>query len=278
MTVKVYKPTTAGRRQASHLSRPHLTLKQPEKSLLAGRVKKTAGRNNYGKVTIRHRGGGAKRLLRLIDWKRDKTDVSGKVTAIEYDPNRTSDLALIHYADGAKRYILAPVGIKVGDIVSSGPNAEIKPGNTLPLRQIPLGTPIHNIELTIGKGGQIIRSAGSQALIQSKESGFAAVLLPSKEIRLVHLDCKATIGQVGNPEQRNVKLGKAGRRRHLGWRPSVRGVAMHPDAHPHGGGEGRSGIGMPSPKSPWGKPTLGKKTRKRKKYSNKHIVKYRRQK
>lgn len=278
MAIKLYRPTTAGRRHASVLDTKHLTRKQPEKALLRGLRKRSAGRNNYGQVTIRHRGGGAKRLLREIDWKRHKQGVPGKVVAIEYDPNRTSDIALVHYQDGDKRYIVAPVDLKIGDTIAAGDGAEIKPGNTLPLKQIPLGTPIHNLELTPGKGGQIIRSAGSQAIIQSKENGFAAVLLPSKEVRMVRLTCVATIGQVGNPEHRTVKLGKAGRRRHMGWRPAVRGVAMHPDAHPHGGGEGRSGIGMPSPKSPWGKPTLGKKTRKGKKYSSKYILKNRKAK
>lgn len=278
MTIKLYKPNTAGRRNASSLEPSRLTKKEPEKSLMGGLAKKSAGRNNRGRVTTRHRGGGAKRLLRTIDWKRDKYDVPGIVVAIEYDPNRTSDIALIHYKDGDKRYIIAPVGLKIGATITSGENSEIAPGNTLSLKQIPLGTIVHNVELTPGKGGQIIRSAGSQALIQSKENGFAALLLPSKEIRLIRLQNKATIGQVSNPELRNVKLGKAGRRRLMGWRPAVRGVAMHPNAHPHGGGEGRSGIGMPSPKSPWGKPTLGKKTRKLKKYSNKYIIRTRRQK
>lgn len=276
MAIKVYRPTSQSRRHASILDPNRLTRKQPEKTLLLGVLKKAAGRNNYGKVTTRHRGGGAKQLLREVDWKRDKTNVPGQVVAIEYDPNRTSDLSLIHYADGAKRYILAPLGLKTGDTILSGPKATITTGHTLPLKNIPVGTPIHNLELTPGKGAQIIRSAGSQALIQSKENGFATVLLPSKEIRLIRWECIATIGQVGNPEHRTIKLGKAGRRRHQGWRPAVRGVAMHPDAHPHGGGEGRSGIGMPSPKSPWGKPTLGKKTRKYKKYSHKYIVKHRR--
>lgn len=246
--------------------------------LYFGARKRTGGRNSSGRLSVRHRGGGAKRLLRSIDWNRDKFDVPGLVAAFEYDPNRTANLALVHYADGDKRFILAPAGINLGDPIISSAKAEIKPGNTLPLKKIPVGTPIHNLELTPGKGGQIVRSAGTQAFIQSKEKDFVAVLLPSKEIRLVRASCLATVGQVSNIEHRTHKFTKAGTRRHLGWRPTVRGVAMHPDAHPHGGGEGRSGIGMPSPKTPWGKPTLGKKTRRRKKYSHAHIIKDRRQK
>jgi large subunit ribosomal protein L2 len=241
-------------------------------------VKKSAGRNNTGRVTVRHRGGGHKRQLRQIDWQRNKIDVPGTIMAIEYDPNRTANIALIFYSDGDKRYILAPLGIKIGDKIRTSEKADIKPGNTLPLKNIPIGTPIHNLELTPGKGGQLVRSAGAQAFIQSKEKDVAAVLLPSKEIRLISNQCFATIGQLSNPEHRTLSFGKAGRRRHLGWRPTVRGVAQHPDSHPHGGGEGRSGIGMPSPKSPWGKPTLGKKTRRHKKYSDKHIVRDRRKK
>lgn len=272
MTLTIVKPTTPGQRHYHKLDSNRFTTSKPEKSLLLGRVSSTAGRNHHGQVTIRHRGGGAKRLLRAIDWKRDKRDLIGMVKSIEYDPNRSADIALIYYPDGAKRYILAVAGLKVGDAISASPKADIKPGNALPLSKIPLGTPIHNLELTPGKGSQLVRGAGSQALIQSKENGFATVLLPSKEIRLIKLNCYATIGQVSHPEYRLRKLSKAGRRRHLGWRPAVRGVAMHPHAHPHGGGEGRSGIGMPSPKSPWGKPTLGKKTRKKTKYSRKFIL------
>ncbi len=276
MPLKLARPTSAGFRHRSVLPSQRITKARPEKSLLAGPIKKHSGRNNLGQVTIRHRGGGHKRRLRLIDWQRNKLNLAGKVIAIEYDPNRSADLALIHYPDGDKRYIIAPHEMKVGDTVISSDKADIKSGNSLPLRHIPIGTPIHNLEITPGKGGQLVRGAGSQAFIQSKEHGFATVLLPSKEIRLLRLDCRATIGQVTNPEFRTLKLGKAGRKRHMGWRPTVRGVAMHPDAHPHGGGEGRSGIGMPSPKSPWGKPTLGKKTRRLKRYSHKYIIKHRR--
>lgn len=277
MTLAVVKPTSAGRRHQVNVTR-YLTRGRPEKSLLVGRVKKSAGRNNTGRVTVRHRGGGHKRQLRHIDWQRNKIDVPGTIMAIEYDPNRTANIALVFYADGDKRYILAPLGIKIGDKIRTSRKADIKPGNTLPLKNIPIGTPIHNLELTPGKGGQLVRSAGAQAFIQSKEKDVAAILLPSKEIRLISNKCFATIGQLSNPEHRTLSFGKAGRRRHLGWRPAVRGVAQHPDSHPHGGGEGRSGIGLPSPKSPWGKPTLGKKTRRHKKYSDKHIVRDRRKK
>lgn len=236
---------------------------------------KHAGRDARGRISIRHRGGRQKRFLRLIDWKRDKFDIPGQVTLIEYDPNRTADIALVAYADGEKRYILAPEGLKIGDRIISSSKAEVESGNTLPLKKIPLGTPIHNLELRPGKGGQIVRSAGSAAQILAKEKGMATIKLPSGEQRLVSLDCLATIGQVSNPLWRTIKLGKAGRKRHMGVRPAVRGVVMHPGAHPHGGGEGKSGIGMPSPKSPWGKKTLGKKTRRPKKYSDKYIVKRR---
>lgn len=246
--------------------------------MVKGAVKKTGGRNASGKVTIRSRGGGHKRLLRRIDFKRDKYEIPGKVVAIEYDPNRNANLALIHYADGEKRYHLAPSQLKIGSIIVSGENVEIKVGNSLPLKNIPVGTPIHNLELEPKKGGQMVRGAGTAAVIQSKEGKHATIQLPSKEKRLINLDCFATIGQVGNQDWKTIKFGKAGRRRHMGFRPKVRGVAMHPGAHPHGGGEGRSGIGMPSPKSPWGKPTLGKKTRKKSKYSDKLIIKDRRAK
>lgn len=253
-----------------------ITKSTPEKSLLVRRIKKHAGRNSSGRITVRHRGGGAKRLLRKIDFKRNKFDIEGKVMAIEYDPNRSASIALIYYPDGDKRYILAPSDLKGGDKIISAIKAPIKPGNSLPLKNIPVGIPIHNLEMTPGKGGQLIRSAGSQALIQSKEAGFASILMPSKELRLIKDTCRATIGQLSNRDHRTLKLGKAGRKRHLGWRPTVRGVAQHPGSHPHGGGEGRSGIGMPSPKTPWGKPTLGYKTRKQKKYSDKYIVRDRR--
>lgn len=234
---------------------------------------KHAGRDASGKISVRHRGGRQKRFQRLIDFKRDKGDIPAKVVSLEYDPNRGADIALVVYADGEKRYILAPKGLKIGDQLSSGEKAELKIGNALALEKIPVGTVIHNVELTPGKGGQIVRGAGTGAVVQAKEDGFATLKLPSGELRKVKLECFATIGQVSRPELKTIKLGKAGRRRLMGWRPAVRGVAMHPGAHPHGGGEGRSGIGMPSPKSPWGKKTLGKKTRKRKKYSDKLIVK-----
>jgi len=233
---------------------------------------KKSGRNSEGKVTVRHQGGRHKRFLREIDFKRDKLDIPAKVASIEYDPNRGARIALLFYADGEKRYILAPQDLQVGDEVMAGQKADIKPGNALPLREIPLGTLIHNLELKPGKGGQIVRGAGTAAILMNKEEKYALVKLPSGEQRKINLDCYATVGQIGNIDWKNRFLGKAGRKRHLGIRPTVRGVAQHPDSHPHGGGEGRSGIGMPSPKSPWGKPTLGKKTRKKKKYSDKLIV------
>lgn len=278
MAVTQIRPTTPGRRHYTSVKNNDLSANQPHKPLLKGTLKKRAGRNNSGKITVRHRGGGNKRQYRAIDFKRNKIDVPGKVISIEYDPNRTSHIALISYTDGDKRYILAPQGLSAGDTVVSAEMTDIKPGNTLQLKNIPVGTPIHNIELTPGKGGQIVRSAGSAATIQSKEDDFVQVLLPSKEIRLVKATCKATVGQLSNVDHQNVSLGKAGRRRHMGWRPSVRGTAQHPAAHPHGGGEGRSGVGMKHPKTPWGKPALGKKTRNKKKYSNKYIVRDRRRK
>ncbi len=269
------RPTSNGTRHASYISSKKYSTKKPHKGL--SRIKsKITGRNNQGKITIRHRGGASKRKLRLLDFRRDKIDVVGKVVSIEYDPNRSADIALITYVDGEKRYILSPDGLLVGHEVVSGSQADIKPGNSLPLRDIPLGTPIHNIELTPGKGGQMVRGAGTAATVQSKEGKFAQVLLPSKELRLISLDCRATIGQVSNQEHKIITYGKAGRRRRMGWRPTVRGVAMHPAAHPHGGGEGRSGIGMKAPKTPWGKKALGKKTRKLKKYSNRYIIRDRR--
>ena len=239
---------------------------------------KKSGRNNSGKITVRHRGGRQKRYLRLIDWKRQIVDIPAKVTSIEYDPNRTSDVALLFYPDGRKNYILAPQGLKVGDTVVSSEKADIKPGNTCLLKNIPVGISIHGLEITPGKGAQLIRSAGNHALIQSKEGDKVLVKMPSGEIRLFKGSARATIGALSNPEHKQEKLGKAGRKRHMGIRPTVRGVAQHPGSHPHGGGEGRSGIGMPSPKSPWGKKTLGKITRKRKKYSNKVIIQSRRRK
>jgi large subunit ribosomal protein L2 len=237
-------------------------------------LKKQAGRNFRGKITVRHRGGGHKRRYRVIDFQRDKFGVPGRVDSIEYDPNRSARIALIVYADGEKRYIIAPVGLKVGDMIESGPEAEVQVGNALPITKIPVGTTIHNIELSIGKGGQLVRAAGTSAQLLAKEGRYAQVRLPSGEVRLVNVQCMATIGQVGNTEHGNIKLGKAGRKRWLGFRPSVRGSAMDPASHPHGGGEGRSPIGMPSPKSPWGKPTLGKKTR-RNKATDKWIVRRR---
>jgi large subunit ribosomal protein L2 len=250
-----------------------ITRSKPERSLLRP-LKKRAGRNFRGKITVRHRGGGHKRRYRVIDFKREKFGVPGRVGTIEYDPNRSARIALVVYADGEKRYILAPLGLRVGDVVTSGPDAEIQPGCALPIANIPVGTTIHNIELHIGKGGQLVRAAGTSAQLLAKEGRYAHIRLPSGEVRLVNVQCMATIGQVGNTEHGNIKLGKAGRKRWLGFRPSVRGSAMDPGSHPHGGGEGRSPIGMPSPKSPWGKPTLGKKTR-RNKSTDKWIVRRR---
>jgi len=270
MAVKKYKPTSPARRAMTGYSFSEITSTTPEKSLLAP-LKSKGGRNNHGRLTVRHQGGGVKRMYRLVDFKRIKDDIPAKVASIEYDPNRTSYIALIHYADGAKSYILAPVGLKVGDTVVSGENADIKPGNCLPLRRIPVGTMIHNIELKAGKGAQLVRSAGVSAQLMAKESEYVHVRLPSNEMRLIHGNCKASIGQVGNLEHENVKIGKAGRNRHLGIRPTVRGVVMNPIDHPHGGGEGRSPIGRKSPVSPWGQKTLGFKTRK-KKASDKYIV------
>jgi len=274
MAIKTYKPTTPGRRHRRDLDFSGLTKKKPEKSLTK-KLSYKAGRNFSGKITVRHRGGRHKRLYRIIDFKRQKKDIPAKVVSLEYDPNRSAHIALLHFSDGAKAYILAPQELKLGQTVLATDKAPIKPGNALSLKNIPVGTIIHNIELTPGKGGQLVRSAGTAAILQSKDK-TAAIKLPSGEIRQVSLNCYATIGEVSNPELKNIKLGKAGRKRHLGFRPAVRGVAMHPGAHPHGGGEGRSGIGMPSPLSPWGKKTLGKKTRRKRKYSNKFIIKDRR--
>ena len=274
MAVKVYRPTSPGRRGMTGATFEEITKARPEKSLLLP-LKKRAGRNSQGRITVRHRGGGAKRRLRIIDFKRDKLDVPGKVAAIEYDPNRSARIALIYYVDGEKRYILAPLGLKVGDMIKSGSQAEIKPGHTLPLRLIPSGTLVHNIELQKGKGGQLVRSAGMSAQIVAKEGKYTLIRLPSGEARRINSDCTASIGQVGNVDHQGIKLGKAGRKRWLGWRPTVRGSAMSPRDHPHGGGEGRSPIGLPGPKTPWGKPALGYKTRKKKKASDKMIVKRR---
>ena len=271
MAVKIYKPTTPGRRNMSVLSFSDLTKKAPEKSLLET-LKKHAGRNNLGRITVRHHGGGNRRKYRVIDFKRSE-NATGTVIALEYDPNRTANIALIQYENGKKCYIIAPVDLKVGDKVSSGADSDIKPGNTLPIQNIPVGTLIHNIELYPGRGAQMVRSAGAMAQLMAKENGMAQIRLPSTEVRLVRLDCKATIGQVGNLEHENVKIGKAGKTRHMGIRPTVRGSVMNPCDHPHGGGEGRSPIGRPSPVTPWGKPTMGYKTRNKKARTNKFIVK-----
>ena len=263
MPLKTYRPTTPSRRGMTSAAFEEITKDKPEKSLVKAKRKNNAGRNSRGKITVRHRGGGSKKKLRQIDFKRDKVGVPGTVAAIEYDPNRSARLALVHYADGDKRYIIAPQGLGVGQPVMAGPNAPIKPGNTLPMKAIPTGTMIHAIEMHRGKGAQIVRSAGTSAQLLAKEEPHVMVRLPSGEIRRFDAECVATIGQVGNQDHKNIKLGKAGRSRHRGRRPSVRGVAMTPRDHPHGGGEGRSGIGMPGPKSPWGKPTLGHKTRRK---------------
>jgi large subunit ribosomal protein L2 len=273
MGVRKYKPTSPGRRGMSGDLFEEVTKRRPERALIRPR-KSSGGRNAQGRITVRHRGGGHRRLLRAVDFRRDKHGVPGRVAAIEYDPNRSARLALLHYADGEKRYILAPAGLGVGDVVLSGPQADIRPGNCLPLANIPLGTLIHNIELQQGRGGQIVRSAGASAQLLGKEGAYAAVRLPSGEVRRVRQDCYATIGAVGNPDHANIKLGKAGRKRHLGFRPTVRGSAMTPRDHPHGGGEGRAPVGMPGPKSPWGKPTLGYKTRKNKR-TDKYIIRRR---
>jgi len=273
MPVKKYKPVTPGQRGMTGHTFEEVTKSKPERSLLLP-LRKQGGRNAVGRVTVRHRGGGHRRFIRIVDFKRDKQDIPAKVAAIEYDPNRTARLALLHYADGEKRYIVAPLGLRVGDAVMSGPNAEIRPGNALPISNIPVGTTIHNIELREGKGGQLVRSAGSSAQLLAKEGDFAQIRMPSGEVRLVRQVCYATIGQIGNVDHSNIKLGKAGRKRHLGIRPTVRGTAMSPRDHPHGGGEGRQPIGLPGPKSPWGKPTLGYKTRRNKK-TDKYIVRRR---
>jgi len=270
MAVKKYKPTTPGQRGMTGYTFEEITKSKPERALIKP-LKKSGGRNVHGRITVRHRGGGHRRQLRMVDFKRDKVGIPAKVAAIEYDPNRTARLALLNYADGEKRYIIAPLDLKVGDTVLSGPTAEIRPGNSLPISNIPVGTMVHNIELYEGRGGQLVRSAGGSAQLLAKESDYAQVRLPSGEVRLIRQRCTATIGQVGNVDHGNIKLGKAGRKRHLGVRPTVRGSAMSPRDHPHGGGEGRQPIGMPSPKSPWGKPTLGKKTR-RNKSTDKYIV------
>ncbi|MTT32765.1 50S ribosomal protein L2 [Terrilactibacillus sp. BCM23-1] len=274
MPIKKYKPTSNGRRNMSSLDFAEITTNKPEKSLVTG-LSKNAGRNNQGKLTVRHQGGGHKRKYRIIDFKRNKDGIPGRVATIEYDPNRTANIALINYADGEKRYILAPKGIKVGTPIMSGADADIKVGNALPLKNIPVGTIIHNIELKPGNGGQLVRSAGAEAQILGKEGKYVLVRLGSGEVRMILETCRATIGQVGNLEHELVSVGKAGRSRWLGKRPTVRGSVMNPNDHPHGGGEGRAPIGRKSPMSPWGKPTLGYKTRKRNKPSDKFIVRRR---
>lgn len=277
MAIKKYKPTSPARRFMTVSTFDEITKTEPERSLLKP-LKNNAGRNSYGRITVRHRGGGNKQKYRVIDFKRNKFDMPATVIGIEYDPNRSANIALVQYEDGEKRYILAPLGLTDGDIVISSEKADIKPGNTLPISAIPVGTLIHNIELSAGKGGQLVRSAGNSAQLMAKEGKYAQIRLPSSEVRMVRINCLATIGQVGNIDHENISIGKAGRRRHMGFRPSVRGVVMNPNDHPHGGGEGKSPIGMPSPVTPWGKPTLGYKTRKKNKMSNKFIIKGRNQK
>lgn len=270
MPIKIYRPTSDGRRNASVSTFEEITRSKPERSLLSPITRK-GGRNSTGSITTRHQGGGHKRRYRLIDFRRNKIGVQGRVDSIEYDPNRSARIALIVYTDGDKRYILAPVGLRLGDMIVSSADADIRPGNAMPIRNMPLGTTIHNIEIYPGRGGQLVRSAGNSAQLLAKEGTMAQVRLPSGEVRRIDMSCMATIGQVGNTDHANITLGKAGRNRHLGIRPSTRGVAMDPSSHPHGGGEGRSPIGMKAPKTPWGKPALGKKTRTNKR-TNKFIV------
>ena len=272
MAIKHYKPTTPGRRGMTVIDYSELSKVAPERSLLEP-IKKNAGRNSYGRITVRHRGGGNRRKYRVIDFKRERFGIPATVLTLEYDPNRTAHIALVQYEDGEKRYIIAPIGLKVGDTIVSGPDADIKPGNALPLVNIPTGTFIHNIELYPGKGAQLARSAGNMAQLMAKEGGMALLRLPSGELRNVPQNCMATVGQVSNAEHENVNIGKAGRKRHMGWRPTVRGSVMNPCDHPHGGGEGKSPIGRPSPVTPWGKPTLGYKTRKKHARTDKYIVK-----
>jgi len=273
MAVKKYKPITPGMRDMTGHTFEEITKGKPERSLITIKSNR-GGRNAHGRVTVRHRGGGARRYVRIVDFKREKHGIPARIAAVEYDPNRTARLALLFYADGEKRYILAPLDVKVGDTVMSGPSAEIRPGNSLPISNIPVGTTIHNIEVREGKGAQLVRTAGGAAQLLAKEGDFAQIRMPSGEVRLIHQVCYATIGQLGNLDHSNVKLGKAGRKRHMGIRPAVRGTAMSPRDHPHGGGEGRQPVGLSSPKSPWGKPTLGKKTRRNKK-TNPYIVRRR---
>ncbi len=277
MAIRKFNPTSPARRFMTVSTFEEITTNVPEKSLLEP-IKKNAGRNSYGRITVRHRGGGERRKYRIIDFKRNKDGMPATVLTIEYDPNRSANIALVQYEDGEKRYILAPLGLKVGTKIESGENVDIKVGNALKIKDIPLGTLIHNIELVPGRGGQLVRSAGNAAQLMAKEDKFAQVRLPSGEVRMIRMDCKATIGQVGNIDHENVSIGKAGRKRHMGIRPTVRGVVMNPNDHPHGGGEGKSPIGRPSPVTPWGKPALGLKTRSKKKASNKYIVKSRKDK
>ena len=274
MAIRKYKPTSAGVRGMSVSTFEEITRREPEKSLVVS-LSKSGGRNSLGRVTVRHRGGGAKRKYRIIEFKRNKDGIPAKVASIEYDPNRTANIALLHYVDGEKRYILAPEGLKVGAVVESGEHADIVVGNALKLKDIPVGTNVHNIELKPGKGAQLVRSAGSEAQLMGKEGKFAQLRLPSGEFRLIHLECKATVGQVGNLTHELITVGKAGRSRHMGKRPHVRGSVMNPVDHPHGGGEGRTPVGRPAPSTPWGKPALGLKTRKKNKKSNKFIVRRR---
>jgi large subunit ribosomal protein L2 len=273
MAIKVYKPTTPSRRNMTGYSFEEITKDTPERSLIVLR-KAHAGRNNIGRITVRHQGGGQRQYIRLVDFKRNKVGIPARVSAIEYDPNRTARLALLVYADGEKRYIIAPVGLKVDDAVLTGPEAEIRPGNSLPISNIPVGTMVHNIEIAVGKGGQLVRSAGTSAQLLAKEGDYAQIRMPSGEVRLIRQVCYATVGQVGNTDHSNIKLGKAGRKRHMGIKPTVRGTAMSPRDHPHGGGEGRQPTGMASPKTPWGKPTRGYRTR-RNKVTNQFIVRRR---
>jgi len=274
MAIKKYNPTSPGVRHMTVSTFEEITKTEPEKSLVVT-LKGTGGRNSSGRITVRHRGGGVKRKYRIIDFKRDKDGIPAKVASIEYDPNRSANIALLHYIDGEKRYIIAPLGLKVGDIVESGESVDIKVGNALPLRNIPVGSIIHNIELYPGKGGQLVRAAGNSAQLMAKEGKYAQVRLPSGEVRMILLNCKATIGQVGNIDHENISIGKAGRKRHMGIRPTVRGSVMNPVDHPHGGGEGKAPVGRPTPVTPWGKPALGHKTRKKNKESDKFIIRRR---
>ena len=274
MAIKFYKPTTSGIRQMTTTDYSELSKVAPERSLLAP-LKKNSGRNSYGRITVRHRGGGNRRKYRIIDFKRNKVDMPATVLTLEYDPNRSAHIALVQYEDGEKRYIIAPNGLKVGDVIESGANADIKTGNALPLTNIPVGTFIHNVELYPGKGAQLARAAGIMAQLMAKEGNMALIRLPSGELRNVPVTCMATVGQVGNIDHENVSIGKAGRKRHMGWRPTVRGSVMNPCDHPHGGGEGKSPVGRPGPVTPWGKPALGYKTRKKSNRSDKYIVKRR---